>query len=274
MALHDTLRDKAGYLARMAKPMQEKLKVAGYINPNVQNVLDVGCADGQITRALADIFPATHFLGIDLDKGFIEQAKVDARDISPRLTYESIYLRDCLQRDVRYDAVIFTSVLHEFYSYGEGMSSVLKALADAHELLIQGGEIIIRDMIPHAYAKHNSTGAEPIVAKIKAVSTLEQYVADFENDHGKLSTMYEVNHFLLKYMYTDNWIHECKEHYMPVTLEEYEQIFTLLGMELVHRESYRLPYLEEKWKTDFGLTDREYADLTSTSILVARKTAV
>ena len=37
--------------------------------------------------------------------------------------------------------VVFCSVLHEFYTYGEGISSVLKALADAHELLRPGGVI-------------------------------------------------------------------------------------------------------------------------------------
>ena len=176
-----------------------------------------------------------------------------------------------LLRNRRFDAISFISVLHEFYSYGEGVSSVLKALADAHELLKSGGEIVIRDMVPMEYAKRNIQGIASALAKVRANAACTQLLQDFERTFGSITTAYDLNHFLLKYFYTDNWEQECPEHYMPITIEQYEQIFNLLGMELVHRESYRLPYLEGKWKEDFAFTDTELGDFITTTILVARK---
>lgn len=53
--------------------------------------------------------------------------------------FEKVYLRELLARPEKVDAVIFCSVLHEFFTYGEGISSVLKTVADAHELLKKDG---------------------------------------------------------------------------------------------------------------------------------------
>jgi 2-polyprenyl-3-methyl-5-hydroxy-6-metoxy-1,4-benzoquinol methylase len=271
MTLHNNLKDAEGYLSRMAASVREKARIADYIDPLTTAILDVGCADGAITRVLAEALPNATVLGIDLDESFVLRAKEQHGALSPRLQFESTYLRDMLARDTRFDVVSFVSVLHEFYSYGEGTSSVLKALADAHELLHTGGEIIIRDMVPMTYAKQNHSGATSAILKVRSAPQHAQQLTDFEAHYGELTTTFDLNHFLLKYFYTDNWQHECAEHYMPMTIEQYEQMFKLLDMELVHRETYRLPYLEGKWRTDFGLTDTELSDLITTTILVARK---
>jgi 2-polyprenyl-3-methyl-5-hydroxy-6-metoxy-1,4-benzoquinol methylase len=271
MALHNNLKDAEGYLSRMAASVQEKARIANYIDPRTTAILDVGCADGAITRVLAEALPGATVLGIDLDESFISRAKEQHQMLAPRLQFESVYLRDMLLRDTMFDVVSFISVLHEFYSYGEGKSSVLKALADAHELLRPSGEIIIRDMVPMSYARQNHTGAASAILKVRTNNAVAHLVSDFEQRYGEITTTFDLNHFLLKYLYTDNWEHECVEHYMPITVEQYEQIFKLLDMELVHRETYRLPYLEGKWKEDFGFTDVELSDLITTTILVARK---
>ena len=131
------IRNKKIYLERMARPLQEKLRVARYIPAHAKNVLDVGCADGTITLSLAKLFPKIYFLGIDLEEDFIQEAQDKAKKEKVKnIGFEKIYLRDLLARPDRFDAVSFVSVLHEFYSYGEGTSSVLKALADAHELAL------------------------------------------------------------------------------------------------------------------------------------------
>jgi hypothetical protein len=58
---------------------------------------------------------------------------------------------------------------------------------------------------------------------------------------------------------------------VPVTVEQYESIFSLLGMELVLRDSQLLPFLRQKWIDDFGFSEDELAPLISTGFLVARK---
>ncbi len=267
-----TLIHRQEYLDRMAKPLQEKLKVSKYIPEEVKNVLDVGCADGAVTRALAELFPQVNFYGIDLDEGFIRLASETNKDLD-NVKFEKIYLRDLLARPERFDAVTFCSVLHEFYTYGEGISSVLKALADAHELLNENGVIIIRDMILGGYTKKANLHYQEILEKILN-SSFTSHVEDFENRFGKLNNLYKINHFLLKYFYTDNWNREGKEHYVPVTFEEYEQIFNLLGMTVQCKVSYLLPFLKEKWMADFNFSEDEAALFSSTGILVAQKNKI
>ena len=265
------IADWRGYLERMAKPLQEKLRVARYVPPRGASVLDVGCADGTVTCALAGLFPQNAFLGIDLDERFVGLAgERAAREGLTNARFERVYLRELLARPERYDAVVFCSVLHEFYTYGEGISSVLKALADAHELLKPGGVVVIRDMILRAYTRRATLRCAALRAKVEAMCPAA-VVEDFVGFFGPLETMYAINHLLLKYWYEANWLREGPEFYVPVTFEEYERIFDLLGMRLQMSEELTLPFLREKWRADFGLSDEELDGLRSTGILVAEK---
>lgn len=269
------ITDRAVYLERMAKPLQTKLRVAQYIDPKASRILDVGCADGAVTLALAATFPEKQFLGIDLDGGFITLASQKARELGlTNVRFEKSYLRELLPKEERFDSVLFISVLHEFFTYGEGISSVLKALADAEELLNPGGDIIIRDMIPFEYTKHTGYLVQGIREKIAAKDGLSVRLLEMEKYFGPLENIHTLNHFLLKYMYDENWDREGPENYLAVTFEEYERIFSLLGMELVLRDSSLLEYLRQKWVSDFSFSEEELAPLISTGFLVARKLEV
>lgn len=260
-------------MERMSKPLQEKLRVARYINDTAKHILDVGCADGTITLALAELFPDKQFLGIDLDKEFIDIANAKAQSAGlTNVRFERVYLRELLARVAHFDCVLFVSVLHEFYTYGQGISSVLKAMADAEEMLNPGGDIVIRDMILHEYTKHTTYLVEDMKKKMTTQAALPNQMKDFETHFGPTATIAAVNHLLLKYMYSENWTREVAEHYVPVTFEQYGSIFSLLGMELVLQDSQLLPFLKQKWQQDFDLTEDELALLRSTGFLVARKT--
>lgn len=264
--------NEALYLKRMAGPLGDKIRVARYIPKGAKNVLDVGSADGTITLALAEIYPKINFLGIDLNANFVALANERAKKLGIKnARFEKLYLRDLLARPGKFDAALFISVLHEFYTYGEGISSVVKALADVHELLGKDGEIILRDMILREYSKRTSFGVSGILRKILKKRGMAKLVRDFEKQCGKLSTICRLNHFLLKYMYKENWKRESRENYVPVTFEEYESIFKLLGMELQFEDSYLLPYIREKWTADFNLNSDEIFPLKSTGLIVATK---
>jgi precorrin-6B methylase 2 len=263
--------DPLGYLARMTKSELEKLRVRTYVPSNASTYLDVGCADGAITIALAQIFPNIQFVGIDLDSDFIAKANEKVRELGlTNVRFVCDWLRNLLKDDVRYDVVQFMSVEHEFFSYGEGISSVLKSLADAHELLNVGGVIVIRDMVLEEYTKQSTLHLDSIRAKIMARID-PKMAADFIAMYGELSSIYQVNHLLLKYMYTTNWERELAENYVAVVVEEYKAAFKLLGMVVQDVHSYTLAFLAAKWKEDFGLTDDEIALMRSTTFLTARK---
>jgi SAM-dependent methyltransferase len=220
--------------------------------------------------ALADMFKEVNFLGVDLSEEFIEIAKgkIGKRQ---NITFEKGYLRERLANPERFDAVIFCSVLHEFYSYGEGISTVVKALADAHEILKPGGVLIIRDMVLPEYMRTANRGVGKMLEKVKKTGKYQTEIVDFEKYFGRIKTLSRLNHFLLKYMYQENWQRERAENYVPVSFEEYSQILRLLGMKTQYNNSYLIPYLEEKWKQDFNINDKEMLSLKSTGIIVAQK---
>lgn len=266
----DDIINPQRYLDRMSKPLQEKLRVAKFFPEGVKTVLDVGCADGTVTIALAEMFPEIQFVGIDLNREFIEIAKEKVSG-KTNIIFENVYLRDRLANPDRFDVVLFCSVLHEFFSYGEGVSTVVKALADAHEILKPKGNLIIRDMILYDYMSNSDLWTEKIEKKIKSKGDLTDLVADFENTFGQLSKTKTINHFLLKYMYGDNWQREGKENYVPVSFEQYDRILKLLGMKEQYRESYTIPYLQDLWMKDFALSGDELNCFRSTGIIVAEK---
>jgi SAM-dependent methyltransferase len=266
----DQISNSARYLERMSKPLQEKLKIAKFIPKRTKAVLDVGCADGTITLALAEMFPEIKFVGIDFNEEFIKIAKEKAEGKN-NVSFENIYLRERLANPERFDVVLFCSVLHEFFSYGEGISTVVKALADAHEALNPKGMLIIRDMILYDYASKSSLWVTDMKEKIRIREEFVPLMADFEKTFGEISSVKQLNHFLLKYMYGDNWEREGKENYVPVSFEEYDQILSLLSMQVLFQRSSTIPYLKEKWKGDFNFLDNELESLRSTGIVVAQK---
>lgn len=264
--------DREIYLRRLSAPMQEKLKVVRFFPENPATILDVGCADGAVTREIAKLFPNAKVLGIDLDYDFIDRAKTHIEN-PPNLSFARKYLRDLLAEPERFNIISFISVLHEFYTYGEGISSVMKAVADANELLESEGRIVIRDMILHESQRTATLGVREVLEKVQKRKDLIPYIEDHEKRFGKMKTQDRVNHFLLKYWYTENWEREGKENYIPVTFEQYQQLFGLLDMRVEYQDSYLIPFLRKKWVKDFELTDEEVNIFCSTGIIVATKTA-
>jgi hypothetical protein len=100
--------------------------------------------------------------------------------------------------------------------------------------------------------------------------TLYSKAQEFKERYG-LASFTDRNHFLLKILYVDNWEHEMKENYTPVTFKQYQDIFPLLGMKLEFWESYLLNYLAHEWSKRFGLRFDDFRMLRSTGLLVARK---
>lgn len=274
------IADREGYLARMAAPLQEKLKMLRYFPKNPRRILDVGCADGILTRAIAEMYyrecpdNPPQVLGIDLDQGFIDLARMESAGI-PNIEFRKNWLRDMVdgvyQGKPRYDVVSFFSVLHEFYTYGEGMPSVMKAMADAHQVLEIDGVLPIRDMILHKSAYESDFQVPQVLKKVDARDFVHPFLEEHQERFGKVRTVADMNHFLLKYFYTDNWQREGKENYIPVPMEDYLQMFRLLDMQVLHQDLYLMPYLKNRWKRDFDLSEDEVDIFKSTGHLIAKK---
>lgn len=256
----------------MDASMEDKLRVLHFIPEDAELVLDVGCASGHITKQLAANRRNTHFHGIDVNLPFIGMAQQASAAVpnTPNSSFSHNWLSDLHQYDTKYDAITFMSVLHEFYSSGQGITSVIKALCDAHELLKPGGVLIIRDMLRGAKAVDD---VQAIADKIRKVPQSEIYIKDYEEKQQPFDlNSTTLNDFLLHLLYIDNWENEVKERYMFWGVREYLQFGNVaLGMEMVGFDAYLLGYVKEQWKRLAWLNEMEMSRLYSTGMVALRK---
>jgi SAM-dependent methyltransferase len=277
MPLNNEIADRSGYLARMTGPLQDKLRPSMYFPRNTRAILDIGCADGAVTIEMAKMFPQALVRGIDLDPEFIETARSNANEQDvPNVIFERAFVRDVLDRNDKYDVTSSSSTNHEISHYDpDKRRALVVALSRMGSLLRDEQSVMaIRDMILYQSMQTSEFMMPGVIDKIRQKNEVGPQLKDFEKLFGTLRTQEQVNHFLLKYMYTQNWDRELREHYLPYTVEEYNQLLPLIDMQIVHQEYYLLPFLKNKWVNDFGLTEPEVSIFGSTGMIIASKKPV
>ena len=102
------------YLKRMTDSMQCSTKgMIPYLAKDGKNILDVGCGSGVMLSALSLQNKKSKLTGIDLNVEAIKKLK-------QLKTNWNLYHQDFMKlNDVKFDTVIFSSILHEISSYNE-----------------------------------------------------------------------------------------------------------------------------------------------------------
>lgn len=155
------------------------------------------------------------------------------------------------------DTVIFSSILHELYSYIErdgarfNLHTVEAALQSAYHVLAPGGRIIIRDgiMTEPAEQRRRIRFLEP-----DGMEWLLRYAEDFAGRHIEVERVSEHEAILpvndaMEFLYTYTWgaeayVHEVQEQFGYFTPSQYEEcIRRTLGSQAIIRESRH--YLQE-----------------------------
>ncbi len=126
-----------------------------YTNPAIVNqvkkhsfakILDVGCGEGWLTRALSD--QATEVVGIDAIDTLIENARQKGPQYFYTLTYEEIINGTTIPKSP-YDGIILNFSLYQ----KEEVQDLLNALK---RILTPNGKIIIQTLHPY-FLKHQKT---------------------------------------------------------------------------------------------------------------------
>lgn len=101
------------------------------------DVLDVGCGTGHASLALANAFPASRFLGIDLHPDSVDQARQSAREraLSERLEFAAKRIEE-LEESPAYDLVLAFDCVHDF-------TEPVKILAEIRRRLKSDGTLFI-----------------------------------------------------------------------------------------------------------------------------------
>ncbi|MED3440245.1 methyltransferase domain-containing protein [Bacillus subtilis] len=259
------------YMNQMNSSLGDKERMLQWINGD--KVLDSGCGSGVLTEALYSRGYKAH--GIDLSllsyKEMRKRGLVD-KFIHGNLLDMSIYFDEC-----QFDTVIFSSVLHEVYSYnGFEKNNIVETLRNALKIIKSGGRIIIRDgvkcsdnkeRIIRFKDKNDALFLTEYCRRFKGREILYQQV-------DKYAFSMDAND-AMEFLYTFTWgwdsfEREVQEQYGVFSLEDYKNLAIMLGAKVVHAEEYlQLGYKENLLeKIDYLNKDGHHVSLPNSNMLL------
>ena len=251
------ISELGAYNARLRRGLADKLYFAD--KTEARTVVDYGCADGTVLRALVELAPDLEVLGYDENDEMIAQAKAAA----PQGTWTASWNKALRWKEARRGptALVLSSVIHEVHSYENE-----RGVRRFWERVFESGfdYVAIRDMVP---GRGIDRAADPSqVAKVRQRSE-PALLGEWERRWGTIDAQRSLVHYLLTVPYTDNWERELNEDYLPVSMEELLERIPR-GYEPSHIEHFTLGYVRERIKREF---DIEMSERTHLKLIVKRK---
>ena len=244
------------YINRMQKSVLDKMFFIDKVFDPFSNIVDFGCANGELIKALQLLFGDYRYFGYDISTEMLLEAQKNV----PVASFYSDWNE--MKVDFTDSLLNISSTLHEVYSY----SSQEEIEEFWHRVFESGFKYIaIRDMML-SDAEQMKADEEQYNSVIKNEIYADQ-LNDYEHVWGKISTQHDLVHYLLKYKYTENWDREVRENYVPITLEQLLEIIPD-NYEITYLNHFTLPYIAWQIKNDFGI---ELTTPTHIKLILKRK---
>ena len=144
-------RDYVTYTRAMAEAVDLKYaEIKPFLRPG--KIVDEGCADGALLERVAQDFPDSDLIGVDLSSEMLARAHEAQRAgafggafVFFKQQNLMTPVSEAQARSV--DVVICNSTLHELWSYGDGDETVRAYLRGKYRQLRPGGRLVIRDVV-------------------------------------------------------------------------------------------------------------------------------
>lgn len=241
------------YLKGMRNTFHDKAWFMPIIPADVEVIIDFGCAGGDFIEYMKKICPQYQYFGIDNNQEFRkichEKGITTFKDIDE--------VKWSIGNLISKSLIVMNSVLHEIYSYEPNETEAI------WKKLYESGVkyIALRDMYAKGCALFNSKVEKEIMdvlGKDKCAASnsgsffhINEKFEDFEKHWGKIYDGYMFTHFLLKYFYDLNWDRELQENYLPFHYRELHTVVRKAGYDITFESFYSLPWLKQKWMSDF-----------------------
>lgn len=227
------------YLTRMQRSILDKMFFIDKVFEPFDHILDFGCANGELIKAMKPMFPNYKYAGYDISSEMIEAARKNVPDASFFDDWDSI--------DIPFeDSLInISSTIHEVYSYCNE-----KDIDIFWDRVFGSGfrYVTIRDM---TFAQADNIPVREEQLRAVRNSSCAEWLKSFENVWGNIENQRQLVHFLLKYKYTQNWDREVHENYFPVFTEELLNRIPN-SYRIVYKDVFTLPYTSWQIRKDFG----------------------
>ena len=244
------------YMNRMQKSVLDKMFFMDKVFDSFSSIIDFGCANGELIKALQSLFGEYRYIGYDIS----DEMLLAAHENVPSAEFCSEWNE--MNVDFTDSLLNISSTLHEVYSYSS-QEEIEKFWSRVFESGFK--YIAIRDMMLSDAEQQTAD-----TAQYNLVVMNENYankLNDYESIWGKISTQHDLVHYLLKYKYTENWEREVRENYVPITLEQLLAIVPS-NYEITYLNHFTLPYIAWQIKNDFGI---ELITPTHIKLILQRK---
>ena len=215
-------------------------------------IVDAGCGTGTLLFYLSQNFPESDIIGIDLSREFLRYC--EGQYYPNHNVY--VYRKNIIMQNFRSETIstkIFSSILHEVYSYNRYKKQVIaRTLKNTYKELVKKGRVIIRDGVkPENKAVYLWLDNKDGVLKSKNINRLStegrflKFSRDFKKGKGinynirkidgkKYYKLYlqDTYEFLNKKDYPDNWGVEVDEEYGVMTFKQYCKLLNEIGFKV------------------------------------------
>ena len=236
-------RDFVSYGAQMDASLVQKVEdLVPWVLP--PRIVDKGCGTGKLLVELSRRFPGASLVGVDLSREFLRRSDENTYaggdvQLIPGDAAEQLLPDGCA------DTIIFSSIVHEIYSYsGYDRDRVRHALAAAARELAPGGRILVRDGV--------SPGPAPVELTLldePTAATFARFAREFKHGQGAAHEWLEngrrvrisahlANEFLCKKDYAANWAIEVHEEYGAFTVDEWRTAMGEAGLRVLELRAY------------------------------------
>ncbi len=227
-------------------------------------IVDAGCGTGALVWLLSKNFPESDILGIEATRKFYEFCKLQEYP-NPFVYFYRRNITDQNFKEDTIDTFIYSSILHEIYSY-IGKDTLRKVLKNTFKQLVPGGRIVVRDVVgpekgnQKVYLELNSSDGKDR-GQVKELSTYSKFFKfskDFTRKikfkqvtlsgkkliHLSLRDAYE---FMSKMNYTDNWDSEMHEEFGFWSFSDWKKELKKAGFRVVEgSHPFKSDYIIDK----------------------------
>ncbi len=289
--LTDT-RDYNTYAQGMDNAVQFKYKD---IKPFLKEgkIVDMGCGTGSLIKLISKDFQESDIIGIEGTRKFYEYCKMQEYPNA----FVFFYRKNILDQNFKVnsvDNIIFSSVLHEIYSY-INKETLVKVLKNSYHELSPKGRLIIRDVVgvqdknKIVYMKLNKKDGKDKgdISKLSTYSKFFEFSKDFVRKiKFKKETIDDVDYIVLRFAdayeymskmdYTDNWKSEMHEEFGFWNFKEWKENLEKVGFKIVEgSKEFSNPFiLEKSYKGKVELYEKvkgqlKLIDYPSTNMILA-----
>lgn len=205
------INDYDAYTSRMKLGLYDKCWWIDKVLPQVDTVIDFGCANGDLHDMIESIAPGRFkYIGIESNRAYF--STLDKRKI-----FHAFSIKHISDGYIPWDrtVVVMNSVIHEIFNYSDPWK-----LTEIMEYLIDKGvaHIAIRDMyyrvdkFPNDYWSANAFLNVRYGCDYREKIGNNELGIDYCNSH-RVKDFQDLLEFFLKYKYVENWPRESNEKY-------------------------------------------------------------